>query len=130
MCVWLPSLPFLASLSLSVSFLSNPDGKRVQPLSRLWHFVERNYTHKSLQTVMDSLSDVLVRIVRVTRAMAQSTQATQQLHRFRLKIGFRDDKLEDNLAWWWFPTCVDLLMRTRSKVRLPNVDDNSSIEAD
>ncbi|XP_075751842.1 cadherin-like and PC-esterase domain-containing protein 1 [Rhipicephalus microplus] len=64
-------------------------GMRVQPLSRFWRFVERNYGRQSLQTALESLSDVLVRTLLVAEAVLQSTPAAQGLRRSRLPKCFQ-----------------------------------------
>ncbi|KAL1439161.1 hypothetical protein MTO96_047440 [Rhipicephalus appendiculatus] len=67
-------------------------GMRVQPLSRFWRFVERNYGRQSLQTALESLSDVLVRTLLVAEAVLQSNPAAQGLRRSSF---YRSPRAED-----------------------------------
>ncbi|KAK8776920.1 hypothetical protein V5799_029735 [Amblyomma americanum] len=62
---------------------------RVQPLSRFWRFVERNYGRQSLQTALESLSDVLVRTLLVAEAVLQSSPLALGLRKSRLPKCFQ-----------------------------------------
>ncbi|CAN7984393.1 unnamed protein product, partial [Ixodes pacificus] len=56
---------------------------RVQPLSRFWRFVERNYGAQSLQTALEGLSDVLVRTLLVAEAVLHSAPGSQAIRKMR-----------------------------------------------
>ncbi|CAN7989448.1 unnamed protein product, partial [Ixodes hexagonus] len=58
-------------------------GMRVQPLSRFWRFLERNYGAQALQTALEGLSDVLVRTLLVAEAVLHSAPGSQAIRRFR-----------------------------------------------
>ncbi|KAH9381217.1 hypothetical protein HPB48_019860 [Haemaphysalis longicornis] len=62
---------------------------RVQPLSRFWRFVERNYGRQSLQTALESLSEVLVRTLLVAEAVLQASPAAQGLRKSRFPRCFQ-----------------------------------------
>ncbi|KAM7309234.1 cadherin-like and PC-esterase domain-containing protein 1 [Ixodes scapularis] len=56
---------------------------RVQPLSRFWRFVERNYGAQSLQAALEGLSDVLVRTLLVAEAVLHSAPSSQAIRKMR-----------------------------------------------
>ncbi|XP_064488708.1 cadherin-like and PC-esterase domain-containing protein 1 [Ornithodoros turicata] len=53
---------------------ANKATMKVQPLSRFWRFVERNYGSPTLKLALESLEDVLVRTLIVAEALLYSAQ--------------------------------------------------------
>ncbi|KAG0415255.1 hypothetical protein HPB47_007588, partial [Ixodes persulcatus] len=81
---------------------------RVQPLSRFWRFVERNYGAQSLQTALEGLSDVLVRTLLVAEAVLHSAPGSQAIR----KMSYQSSRLaarRANLGESWCPKCFQLL---------------------